>query len=320
MIYKRVSICAIPLLLALAFLYPPAAQKSILTAYNPVDFGAVNDANPANAATNATAIQAAINACASTTSPGYVYIPPGPGFCVQNGVITVSSANTVIRGDASMGAGAPEAPTSRLIPIGRGHTITVPARGCLIQGLAFQDHSHNEQQGGEAFILLQGTHTTVKDCHLGGPNVGISIQTPINDLGEFWVRDVLIENYVGTAGVVANAGNCTVQLSHVIMYSDPQPPYGILVQAAGELVIDNGCDIICMGTMRCSFQTRFSIRRTVLVGFTSARKRTHSWPCATSPIVGPARSTTTMGRGLATGSCSTALRPILQRAFGQSAT
>ncbi len=46
------------------------------------------------------------------------------------------------------------------------------------------------------------------------------------------------------AGIVANCGNAAVKIGHVIMYAnDPQPPYGILALSAGELVVNDGCDI-----------------------------------------------------------------------------
>lgn len=204
------------------------------------DFGAVGDGNPANAAINTLAFQKAIAA-------GNAYVPPGK-FVVNNGQIKITTPNVVFRGEGSMGSSSDyNAPTSLIMGQGPGHTLSVTGPGCTIKNLVFKSSG---QSGGDACILVTGTQCTLSDMCFDSPNIGISLQLPADALGEFWIKDVLMGDIIRVAGISANAGCATVHLNHVIMcnFGGPQPPYGVVITSAGEFIMNNGCDIIGMGT------------------------------------------------------------------------
>lgn len=233
----------------LGLLAIPASGKlpATLTApvvNNVVDYGAIGDGSVANAAVNTAAFQAAIAAGGTT------YVPPSPaGFVVNNDAIKISTPGAVIMGDASMGASSPG--TSTIIGHGPGNIITVTATGCSVRGLAFKPSVAGEQKGSDAFVLVTGTQCSLRDLYMASPNTGISLQLPPAANGEFWIKDVLIGGTIGTSVITANVGNAAVRIDHVIAYNDngaPQPPYGIVVTAAGELTIGGGTDIIQCGT------------------------------------------------------------------------
>ena len=218
--------------------------------HNVIDYGAVGDGNPANATKNTVAFNNAIANAANSNNPGPVYVPMSTkGFVVNNGQIRINTPNVVMYGDASMGSGWPNSSTSTIIGTGTGHTLTVSGMGCNVKNLVFRQFAQGTQKGSDAFVLVQDTTCTISDLYLGSPNIGISLQLLPNVMGEFWIKDILVEGLIGTAGVVANAGNATVHLNHVIMsnFGGPQPPFGIKVTSCGELIIDNGCDIINCG-------------------------------------------------------------------------
>lgn len=209
--------------------------------YNVVDFGAIGDGNPANAAVNTVAFQQAL-------SKGTVYVPVGK-FVVNNGMLTLPTAGQKIYGEAQMGANPSwGAVTSTIIGKGPGHTLRLPMVGCFVQGLAFQPSVVGEQKGTDAYIQVENTQTFLRDISIQSPNIGIAVNIAEHKGGQFWVRDVLVQGTIGYAGIACNNGGGTAHFSHVIMFADsPQPPYGIVVTSAGELQIDCGCDIINCG-------------------------------------------------------------------------
>ncbi len=82
---------------------------------------------------------------------------------------------------------------------------------------------------------------------MNNPNIGILVAiSPQTIGGEVWIQDLFIQGAISVAGIDANAADCTLYLSHVIMFNystTQQPSYGIVVVQAGEVVICNGTDI-----------------------------------------------------------------------------
>ncbi len=238
----------IPFLLVAAVALPPAATISGLPVYNIVDYGARGDNNPINAAVNTAAMKAAIAAAANFGSPAIVYIPPSAGFVVNNGQIMITTPNTVIKGDCTMGANSDKGPVSMLVGKGRGHTIAISpnATGCHVQGINFGAVSAFEQTNPDAYLMVSASNATLRDLYFYEPSIGISIQLPTNLDGEFWIEHVLIQGEIETAGILANAGNAAVNFFNIIMYGDdPQPPYGIVVTSCGKLILDHSDLINC---------------------------------------------------------------------------
>ncbi len=206
--------------------------------------GVVNDGNPANAAKN-TAIFLDTEQKARGGNPGPMYLGMGGGMAVLNGKLGLNGSNMVLRGDGGMGAVSDWGPTSLIRGFGPGDTLNVNQGGCRVEGLAWQGDS---QGGSDAFLRVNQTQCMIHDLWMDSPNIGISLQFPKNALGEFWIRDILVQGKIKVAGIVANAGDATVHISHVIMFSDPQSPYGICVTSCGELNVNDGCDIINCGS------------------------------------------------------------------------
>lgn len=226
-----------------------AAVSATAPIYSITDYGAIGDGDPANADTNT---QAFIHALLDSAgqNPGAVYVPmTAKGFVVNNGKI-FPAASSVIRGEGSMGASQPAAQTSTILGYGPGDTITMRGMGCHVSNLVFREAVPGQMTLADAFIKCSGTTCTINDVYLASPNIGISLQLTPDSGGEFWIKDVLVEGSIRSAGILANAGNATVHCNHVIMshWGGPQPPYGIVVTAAGELVVNNGTDIICCGS------------------------------------------------------------------------
>jgi hypothetical protein len=237
--------CAMLVALALgvAGLTLPAPSNNT---YNVVDFGAVGDDDGNKAAQNTTAIAAAIAAASDPANPGTVYFPPSKGaYVVTNGVLSIDAACLNIKGAATMGSRVEWGPTSTLAGKGPGDTLKVTQGGGSVSGLEFKPFD-DAQRGTDAFLHVTNTATavTISDIHMWAPNIGIQLETS----GQGWIKDVLIEGQIKYAGIVADAGNTTVSIQHVIMYSWPsQPPYGVLIKSAGELIMEGGCDLISCG-------------------------------------------------------------------------
>lgn len=217
--------------------------------YDVTSYGAVCDGNPSRAAANTSAFQNAINAAVADPAP--IYVPMGKGFVVSNGQLKLPAANMKFCGESGMGSVPEWGATSTIIGKGPGHTLTVTQGGCQVYGLAFQGSG---QQGNDCFLKVTETQVDIHDLFMDSPNVGISIEHNSNSfIGQSWMRNVLMTGVIKTAGIDINAGGGAVRLEHVLMFNgtmqpnDPQPPYGILVRSAGELVI-RACDIDNCGT------------------------------------------------------------------------
>lgn len=233
-------------LICLAGLYQPAPVVTVV--YDVTTYGAVADGLVTSSGINTTAFMAATAAAANPAAPGAVYVPPSAkGFVVNNGAWIVSASNAVIRGEASMGS-EDGSPTSLVIGHGAGDTLTVSGSGCLVQGLMFKPLTYGEQKVADAFLKVTNTQVTIRDLSMSDPCIGISLQLPSLQEGEFWIKDVLIGGSFGVAGIVVNAGDAAVRIGHVVMYCDDvQPPYGICVSSCGELVINDATDVINCG-------------------------------------------------------------------------
>lgn len=234
---------------------PPMAAQAAITQYNVVDFGAIGDGNPANAAKNTAAFQNAIAIAANSNEPAAVFVPMSKGgFVVNNGQIKLQTPGMMFKGESGMGTGWKNSPASTIIGIGQGPTVDIAGLGCNLQGIVFRQNTPGEMKGESAFILCRDTQCTIKDCYMRSPNIGILMKLPPNTPAEGWIKDILMEEQFGTAGIVVDFGGGTVHINHVIMScfdpttSNPkQPPFGIKAVSCGELIINNGCDIINMG-------------------------------------------------------------------------
>ncbi len=230
---KLLSVMAPIVLVLIGLVAVPPPAPTGQPVFNVVDFGAIGDGNPANAAINTAAFQAAINAGGTT------YVPVSKGFCVNNGVLTIRAPGAVIKGEASMGCVPEWGPTSTIIGRGPGHTITVAgsAGGATIKNVAF-DASDALQKGADSYLYITATQVTVSQVYMDSPNNGISVQFPPHMNGEFWANDILMGGDFGVSGISLNVGNAAAQMRHILMYAnDPQPQYGILVTSCGELML-----------------------------------------------------------------------------------
>lgn len=208
--------------------------------------GCILDGNPVNAAKNTAIFQQAIQAAKGT--PGPIYLGMGNGLAVLNGKLELSGANMVLRGEAGMGTVPSWGQTSTILGVGPGDTLKVSQGGCRVSGLAWKNDG--QQSGTDASLKITETQVDVWDHYFDSPNIGISVQRKSNDtfIGQSWLRNILMGGYIKQAGCDINTGWGAVRLDHVIMFNgvmdpnDPQPPYGILVKSAGELMLDR-CDI-----------------------------------------------------------------------------
>lgn len=242
-------VLALPLLGLAAYTQVPV-KPTTLTVYNVMDFGAVSDGDVTKAKANAAAFNGATVAASNPSSPGVVYVPSTTkGFIISNGTWKVPTNNLVIRGEASMGSNPIWGATSLIIGTGPGNTLEIGGGGCNIKNLVFKSNASGEQKGSDAFLLITNTQVSVSDLYMNSPNIGISLQLPSGANGEFWLKDIEMEGGFAYAGIVVNVGNAAVRINHTIMnnWFGPQPSYGILVQSAGEFIMDGGCDIMQMG-------------------------------------------------------------------------
>lgn len=202
--------------------------------------GAVLDGSPSHVDQNTLVFQQALSAAA--VNPGPIYLPMGRGMVINNGALRVTAPNMVIRGEASMGALPSWGPTSALLGKGPGHTLAITQPGCQVKGLSFKSFD-GAQNGADSFISVSATQVTLADLYMQDMNIGISLTQPWQVGGEFWIENVLMGGRIKVAPIMANAGNCAIQMRHVLAYADdPQPPYGVCVMSAGELIMES-CDV-----------------------------------------------------------------------------
>ncbi len=217
------------------------------TIYNVQDFGAIGDGNALNAPQNTLAFQKAISLGSGVTGlPGPVYVPiTMGGFVVNRGQIKGTTPNLKIFGESGMGYGG--GATSKIIGQGSGSTLTIGGSGSTVQGIAF-DESLPGQGDADASVLVKNNQVMLRDLNISSASIGLSLQLPALAEGEFWLQDILISGVAKVAGVLGNCGNAAIQMRHVLAYmSDPQPPYGVVIESCGELLMSD-CDIDNAGT------------------------------------------------------------------------
>ncbi len=197
--------------------------------------------NPADAAANMPIIQKAFQD-ARGGNPGPIEVPMGAGLPVLNGQLDLAGANMVFRGLGGMGTVSDWGPTSLIRGFGPGDTLKVSQGGCRVSGLCWQ----GDGQGlNDSFLRVTETQVDVFDHFMDSPSIGIKLAFPFNMPGQFWARNILMGGTMKTAGMDLSGGSGAIRLEHIRMFNGdmqnatPQPPYGVLVKAAGEFFMSS---------------------------------------------------------------------------------